>query len=183
MSEEEAIPEIISEADKPTFKKWQCEISDLESKPASEENPWSVGKKLLLKCKGEILDEKFADNTKIKFAEESYAYTLNILKVKYSDYDNAQFVVTAYKVGDLRSGFFLADGKAKVEVEPLSWSVTSVVEKGTKPMPFGPMPPFKLSLPLWFWVVLIIAIFGIGFVAFKKIMKRIEIKRLLVLLS
>lgn len=135
---------------------WSCEFQE-QSRPLAE---WTVGDTYLLSCQGTVVEERFSDKTQVIFEDDSLAYSLYVLEVLYADYDRAQFLVTGYKptAEPIRPTFILSDGQTQVQVENLSWSVQTVIDsqESMHVEPYPPYGPFWLSLPMGYWLAIVL---------------------------
>lgn len=159
-----------------TWPKWSCE---LQAPAGSESVAPSVGSKQRLNCSGEMVTP-LTDSAQILFQDQQAAFALRILKLVNSTPQQATFEVTGYKPGYFQNvSFQISDGVTTVEVAPMTWSVASILPKDQQPEPFGPMGPFKLSMPWWYWASIAVTILLLGLILWRYIRKHLQRKRLI----
>ncbi|MEQ1876669.1 MAG: hypothetical protein ABL958_08480, partial [Bdellovibrionia bacterium] len=61
----------------------------------------------------------------------------------------------------------ISDGTSFVKIEPLTWNVKSVVPPGQQE-PFGPFGPWRMSWPLWWWLVLALIFLVASLISWRK---------------
>ncbi len=138
---------------------WQCQLNHLaEGETAGAAlgtDPITVGEKFLLKCEGDEVQFNPAQLS-LELPQEQQ-YQLKLLKNLGVDSHKASFVATSYVAGEKPAEFkniFLSDGKSRVALDGVSFTVKTVITQQNNPKhePFGPTGSFGVSYPLWFWL-------------------------------
>lgn len=148
---------------------WNCSLA-MES--GDSVTTMTVGDIVYLTCNGDYFAElkpPFQFHQLVPHEEEGKApkkvkYHIHPLEVLAANETDLKLQVTSYRVGshkDLSLQITTADGK-KLMTSPMSWEVSSVI-KDPKQQPYGPMGPFEMSQPWWYYtsigvgVVLVVA--------------------------
>ena len=86
----------------------------------------------------------------IEFPDSSNQYSLKILSIQSLSEHQLVLKVTGYKPGQYTNiPLTLTDGLNSYIVEPLSWTISSVLDQTKATKPYPPYGPWKPSLPLW----------------------------------
>jgi len=152
----------------PVIPSWKCEfIKGAERGPVLN-SPLTVGEIFGLSCNGESAKLN-GEKIRITEAGKEKTYTLKILKVNSLSESSGEFEVTTYQPGEHKNvSFVLSDGSGVVKLEPLGLNVRSVIPPGPPPEPFGPFGPWKMSWPLWWWLVLAVALILVALISWRK---------------
>ena len=168
------------------YPQLECQLRDLDP----ETTPKTVGDLYELKCSG-MLEAALSENTKAEF-EEGMLYALHIVDVTKTELAEFTAEVTSYLPNTYENQkFFLVDGETKYEVNGLSWSYESVLQKAEQhqketlvppPEKLEPYPfygPIGMSYPMWVWGVLLGIALVLGFFVYRWQRKRLQKKRLI----
>ena len=158
----------------PSWPVWSCEL-----KPVNEGSEFTVGALHTLSCMGEG-QAAVGPNAKILVSDANNAWTLHILRVLKSEPTNAVFEVTGYKPGKFENQQFqVSDGVVTFEVQPMTWTVTSVIAEGQAPeQPYGPIGPFRLTMPWWFWGSILIFVLLLVLLVARTLRRSVQRRRL-----
>jgi len=107
-------------------------------------------------------------------------YKLKLLSWQQNS-DGLHLKVTSFTSGEHHlKAVQLVDAEQSIILSPLDFTVQTVIQQKAdeKPEAFGPMGPFALSLPWWFFAMWGIVILFIGAAIFIQIKRRAERKRL-----
>lgn len=143
----------------------------------------TVGKPFDVYCASSAPDQWSGitpDNATLKIADAD-KYKIKLLKLDYPNKDQAHLVVASYKVGSHNlAGLQLMGGDHVVSLSPIPFSVVSVIDQQPPPEePYAARGPLKLSLPIWYWLVLAaVIVFFAGIVAYR-VWERSKKKKLL----
>ena len=112
---------------------------------------FTPGSAALLICNGEF--PQTLGKLIIEFPDSSNQYSLKILSIQSLSDHQLALKVTGYKPGQYTNiPWTLTDGVHSYTVEPLSWTVSSVLDQTKAVKPYPPYGPWKPSLPSWgFW--------------------------------
>ena len=180
----------------------QCQLNHLEAKdlapdqapnqapdlagPALGTAPLSVGEKFLLACQGPEAELNPA-TLSLELPKEQQ-YDLKLLKNLGVDSHKASFVATSYVASDKPTEFkniFLSDGKTRIALDGVSFTVKSVITQQNNPKheAFGPQGLFGIAYPLWFWLSFACLLGYFLALAIEKIFLRFQRKKFFKLLS
>lgn len=125
----------------------------------------TVGKIFQLHCEG-TLGVPFEGNLKLELPKDVPSHSLVLLNVVKRDATSFDLNVTSYRAGKFKAPYLrVTDGNVQIESNELEWTVNSVLQKDSKPIP--PQGPFDLAVPasLIYLCVTIVAllIFVAGF--------------------
>ena len=146
---------------------------------------FTVGELRTLFCKGDSIPQINSPLT-IQFQRESQKYSLHVISLESSSKNEIALQVTSYKTGQYdNQSFKLVSDSKTLEVNPLSWEVSSVLKSSASSelKPYPPYGPWGPSYPLWYkasWMTLLIILIGVMIqltlkrVRQKKIKKRIS---------
>lgn len=145
----------MSEKNAPQNPIWNCQLNG----PA----PVTVGEKLTLECSGpQVLGFDSSRFQVLVPDAQNGQYMLKILEIKSADDRHIQAVVTTYIPAKYEADgtFILTDGKQNVQLNNVKLQTQSVIQQNQQPppQPFGPFPPWVLSLPFWFYFAIATAI-------------------------
>ena len=88
-------------------------------------------------------------------------------------------VVTGYKPGNYESqSLEFTDGENGFRIENLTWNVESVL-KGEKKEPYPPFGPFRMSVPIWYWLSIALVILALLIFFIFKLKKYFDRKKLI----
>jgi hypothetical protein len=153
-----------------TLPVWKCQLSTGHETGELLNTPLTVGQAINLKCEGDSAN-LISDSVRLEKDGQPKNYSLKIIKTKSVSATGGEFEVVSYEVGEHRQvSFVLTDGATKVQTQPLSWNVKSVIppEQQPPPQPFGPFGPWHMSWPLWWWLMLALVITAIGLFVWRK---------------
>jgi hypothetical protein len=163
---------------------WTCDLAALPEKNANDMTALTVGARFGMKCHGEIAVAWDASKPHLAFATPDESYTLQILKVIRQDPNDAQYEVTSYKPGDHAPEYLRVlqggpGGEKGFEVAHPKWTVKSVLKPNEQNQPYGSFGPWRLSLPLWFIILIcVVSLAVIGFVV-RRVRKYQQRRRML----
>lgn len=124
---------------------WRCLFN------GSEE--LTVGKIFQLHCEGS-LGVSLKDSLTLEFPEGIPPFSLVLLDVVKKNETSFDLNVTSYRAGKFKTPYIrISDGEVQIESTELEWTVNSVLQQDSKPIP--PKGPFFLDLP--FALVYIVA--------------------------
>ncbi len=138
---------------------WNCQV---EAPPQI-----NVGTHFQINCSGEAVPLK-TDQVMI-YAKELDSQTqqaslnnLKILEVKNVNDHEIQAVATSYLVGKYEHDdfFVLTDGKNEVALQNLKFTVTSILQPNQENKPYPAYPPWAMSIPFWFIILIALLIIG-----------------------
>ncbi|MGE3975285.1 MAG: hypothetical protein AB7F59_12240 [Bdellovibrionales bacterium] len=160
--------------------KWTCQFvnSDGSTEGAEATPSVTVGQVLTLNCQG---PEVVMDVSKLRVVPVSQPeFTLKLLK---SDFQNtkAQFQFASYRVGEHKNVVLaVTDDKNFFESDPLSWTVKTVIDpQNPEAMkPFGAYGPWKISWPLWYFLVLVLLIAAVSYAVYRSVQAYLKKKKL-----
>ncbi len=162
---------------------WDCQVQGLDDKSQAVplgSAPLTVGQKFFLHCEGaSVLLEQEKVSLQMDKKEQ---YVLRLLETKDLNDHGASFIATSYLVGKNQpQSLFLTDGKSRVALHGLRYELRSVIDQKENPQrqPYGPIAPFALAWPMWFWFSLIFILLFIGTILFFRLRKRAQRKKLL----
>jgi len=160
---------------------WNCQFEggDLSS--------LTVGAKFTMKCHGDIaVSWDQSASPVLVFPKEEDSYSLSILKTDQLAANDVVFEVTAYKPGEHKPEYIrVLQGKGTstekgFEFSKPIWAVKSVLDpQKQQPQPYGPVGPWRLSLPIWFWAALILALGLLAYAIVRKLRKVAQRRRML----
>ena len=126
-----------------------------------DKTPFTVGTPRKMTCYGRFSSLK--SSLQIKGLSQ---YALHILDVKNLNHHQMDLVVTSYQTGFHKNqSFKITDGITSIDVDPISWQVSSVITQG-EVIPHPPYGPWSPSLPTWYvasWGILSFLILGFIF--------------------
>jgi hypothetical protein len=139
---------------------WNCQTSVMEAIGTPlEKITITVGQKFYLHCSGaDVALQKEALNFEL---EDAYQHVIKILEVRDLKSGAVDLVVTGYRVGEFNGKpVVLGDSKSKVDLNGINFKVESVLKtaQGQKPEPYPAYGPFRLSIPLIYWILLAIVV-------------------------
>ncbi len=122
----------------------------------------TVGQHMTLTCTGAFASTPAA-NFQVIPDKPQDAYKLQVLSVIQSTPQEFRVDVTSYRTGKVDGATFkLSDGHITLTTSPISYTVASVMDPAhPTEKPYGSMGPFRLALPIWFWIALGLAIIAI----------------------
>ena len=128
----------------------------------------TVGRKLILDCKGIFPKDFKPEAWPIEWAENQNPHSLKILSSNFISPEEVQIEVTSYMAGVIQfQPLKLKLGEEKVDLGKVSFEVQSVIQQQEAPVePFGPMAlamkwPLALWLTLAFIVIVIMTAMGL----------------------
>ena len=140
---------------------------------------FAVGDTASLVCMGQF--PKTLGKLIIEFLDFSNKYSLKILSIQSLSDHKLTLKVTGYKPGHYSNiQFTITDGEQSYTVEPLSWTVSSVLDQTKTVKPYPPYGPWKPSLPHWgFWSLGFIFLILIGVIVsqIRKLILKNKIKK------
>jgi|GEM_PF-3837678 len=165
-----------------------CTVAQLNSGANASANSaaLNVGSVFELHCPSvsDVWQGITPDQAQLKLPEADQ-YKLKLLKLDFPSKNEAVLTVTSYKPGSHNlAGVQVishdASGDHMVTLAPIQFSVVSVMDQQTpQEEPFGALGPVKLSLPLWYWLVIVgVVVFFAGMI-WLRIWKRGKKKKLL----
>jgi hypothetical protein len=123
---------------------WDCKVNGTED--------LTVGTPFGLQCSGP--EVPFSGNGFLIMSGNADPFQLRLLKIVNGGKNQIEAVATSYRPGDAsKQTFFLTDGKEKVELKNISFTVKSVIQ--SKQEPFPKQPPWVMSFPMWFWLMIV----------------------------
>jgi len=163
---------------------WTCDLAALTGKDAGDMAALTVGSRFGMNCHGDIAVSWDSSKPHIAFAKPEENYTLYILKVVRQDPNDAQYEVTSYKPGDHVPEYIRvlqgAPGSERgFEVSHPKWTVKSVLKPNEQNTPYGSFGPWKLSLPLWFVILVCVILAAAIFFVVRKVRKYQQRRRML----
>lgn len=124
------------------------------------------------------------EQAQLKLADADQ-YKLKLLKLDFPSKNEAVLTVTSYKPGSHNlAGVQIvgidASGSHVVTLAPVQFAVVSVMDS-QKPQeePYGALGPVKLSLPMWYWLVIAGVIAFFAGIVWYRFWKRNKKKKLL----
>ena len=122
------------------MKPWICALN-----PPSPQ--WTVGDRAAMLCQGEEPLAGVLSQPKFIFSKKEHKYALKINKVEQDLGTSVKMEVIPYKVGDFQDvEFVISDGFSEFKAEPLSWTVSSVLDpQQSQHQPYAYLAPFPLS--------------------------------------
>lgn len=159
----------------------QCQI-DTPVVKGLEDFVLTVGREFYLNCKGDW--PKTLHQDKLSFAGEgNQKYLLKLLKFEFRNPQEADLKVTSYTAGTFKwPNLILQDGTQNVELGPVAIEVHTVLPKGEKVEPYGPMGPATIPVPLLYWLmflaVIVIAISMVSMRFYRRFQRRKMLERL-----
>ncbi|MCB0422827.1 MAG: hypothetical protein KDD61_17635 [Bdellovibrionales bacterium] len=164
---------------------WNCELT----KPSGESLPSvTVGEVFQLYCKGDFVERlqppvtiySWLPAEKEEAAPSKDSYALKSLEPITVSETDLKLEVTTYRVGQHTDvEFVIADsGGEKLKTSPLSWTVESVI-KDPKQQPYGPMGPFEMRKPWWYYAAFVTATLIVLIVLFRFLKKRMDRKKMI----
>lgn len=152
----------------------QIQIPPIEKMP----DELTVGRVFILSCAGDV--PKFQkDKTEIRLDEKDQ-YALKLLDLDQQG-SNLNLKVVSYKVGDHHlKAVQIVDPEHSAILGNLDFTVQTVISKEeAKPEPYGPVGPFSLGLPWWYFAMWIVALLAIAAFLFLRVKRSLERKKLL----
>lgn len=141
---------------------WNCRV---EGSP--KEAQWTVGEVFHLNCEGPKAEFL---STELQFkSSEKFHYQLRVLEVEKQTDNSLYMKVTSYNPGqhNFEKLYIMDQGEEVVSVEPIAFSVKSVIEKPDQ-KPYGPIMAFRMTYPSWLWMSLsLVFAMSLFFLIFK----------------
>ena len=164
---------------------WKCDFFQLKESGGPGLESLTVGSKFGLRCHGDIAVNWDQGLPHLAFKTPEEQYTLVILQSTQQDPTDVQYIVTAYKTGEHKPEYIRilqgAAGQEKgFEANGLTWTARSVIDpKQQQPQPYGPLGPWRLSLPLWFTITVVAALLVLAYVIFRRVRRHLQRRRML----
>jgi len=144
-------------------------VSPLNCK--TDKKVMTVGEHVRLNCKGEFNPDFLFEKTEFKLAE-NLKFTLKVINVDSSNTNEFTLDFTIYTPGNYNiNELILVDGTNVIYLSGSSIKVKSVIKsssEGPPPEPFGPILPISLVTPIYYAVLLLVAIIAVGLYTFFK---------------
>lgn len=160
----------------------QCKV-DIPNVTGLEDQVLTVGREFYLSCEGDW--PKNLKQEQVRFeGDAGLQYQLKPLKFEYRTPTVADITVVSYVVGPQQiQNLVLTDGEQKIELGPVQFQVTSVIQPTEKPPePFGPFGPATISIPLIYWILLVGALLAfsawVGLRLWRASQRRAMLERL-----
>lgn len=162
----------------------QTQIPDV---PGLEPNDLTVGRVFDLECTGPWPADVQPDRLRV-FTEKTDKpggprddLMLKILDGKAVAKDTIQFKVTSYVAGKVQiPALVLTDGARKFQAGPLNFEVRSVLDpQQPKQEPYGPFGPLSMSIPLSWWIGLLVFILCLLGLLLTRVRRRLQRRGLL----
>lgn len=143
----------------------------------------TVGGEFAILCNGAWPENFYPENSPLPefvLAKEQ-AHSVKLLGLEFTGKDQAKLTVTSYKAGLLQfRDLTLKSGEQVQSLGDLEWTVASVMNPNEPQQePYGPQGPFKLTIPLAYWVILFAVIFLFVFTIGTKLYRRSQRKKLM----
>lgn len=151
--------------------KWSCQF-------AEDVNAVTVGQVMTLACDGEGVTLDPATTRLVAVSQPEH--TVKLIKAEIEN-TKAQIQFVSYRVGEHKDvSLVLTDDKNFLEANPVSWTVKSVIDpQNPEAMkPFDSYGPWRISWPIWYFVVLAILIVAIGFSLYRSVQIYLKNKKL-----
>ena len=117
----------------------------------------------------------------IEFPNSSNKYSLKILSIQSLSNHKLVLKVSGYKPGNYSNvHFIITDGVHSYTSEPLSWTISSILDHTKSVQPYPPYGPWKPFLPSWgFWSLGFIFVILVGVIVsqIRKLILKNKIKR------
>lgn len=159
------------------------ESSKLTFAETPAQNALTVGSEFSLMCTGEWPEGYFPEGAELP------AFVLNpedqgalrLLDFKFRDQNTAEIIVTSYKPGAHQfKNLGLRSGEKYQDLGAIEWTVASVINPQEPPAgPYGPVGPFRMTIPLFYWLLLFTIIFILFFTLGTKLYRKSQRKKLL----
>lgn len=152
----------------------QIEIPPIEKMP----DELTVGRVFNLHCAGEVPNFQ-KEKTEIRLDEKDQ-YALKLLDLDQQG-SNLHLKVTSYQAGEHHlKAVQIVDPEHSAILGNLEFTVQTVIQKEeVKPEPYGPIGPFSLGLPWWFYGFWIVLLFSLAMFLFVKVKRSLERKKLI----
>lgn len=154
---------------------WSCTWRDPVSQPNEQAQ---VGDLLRMTCQGST-DQHF-NETLFFLEKEDAKHLLKVIEVKSSTPGELDLVVASYRPGDHKDlALMLSDGQTFAKINPISFSIQSVLPQDKKPEPFPFYGPFQASYSVWLWVSIALLVALFSYPAVRYFRKRRQKQKLL----